>query len=274
MEIKNNGEYNFLYYSIDEWDEQKFQRITNIRRNFSIFPDHPVRLAEKGVVNSLETRTFVCYIRLKPGSVAETNMRRSPQAVGGFRVETLKERIQKEGIVVSEQVLNLDSLLNHQVDPRLTMEMGREFAARFADDNITKVLTIESSGIPVAFATALELDVPLVFARRKKTLATDEDCWSERVPSFTKGMVTDIVVSSRFLGREDRLLIIDDIIANGDAVRGLITIVERSGAELAGLGVVVEKAFQAGGRSHRERGIRVEALVRIQSLKNNTITFL
>ncbi len=188
-------------------------------------------------------------------------------------MELLKQRIIEEGVIISDQVLKLDGLLNHQVDPQLTMEMGREFAARFKESGITRVLTVESSGIAVAFATAYELGVPLVFARRKKTLLADEDAYCERVPSFTKGIVTDIMLSRQFLNSEDRVLFIDDIIANGDAARGLIKIIERSGAELVGLGIVVEKCFQAGARTIREQGITLESLVKIESLTNGTITF-
>ncbi|GAB2696748.1 xanthine phosphoribosyltransferase [Paenibacillus thermoaerophilus] len=183
-------------------------------------------------------------------------------------VKELQERMLKEAVVINQQVVLLDAVLNHQVDPALIQEMGREFAARFRDAGVNKVLTIESSGIPAAYATAYELGVPMVFARRKQTLATDPDVWQERVPSFTKGIVTDILISKRFLGKHDRVLVIDDIIANGDAVRGLLNIIERAGAELAGLGVVVEKCFQEGARSIRERGVRVESLVKIRSLEN------
>lgn len=188
-------------------------------------------------------------------------------------MEKLKQRIIEESTVMSEQVLNLDGILNHQVDPELTMEMGREFAARFANAGVTRVITVESSGISVAFATALELGVPLVFARRKKTLLADPDALCERVPSFTKGIVTDIMLSRKYIQQQDKVLFIDDIIANGDAARGLVKIIERSGAELVGLGVVVEKCFQAGARTIREQGIRLESLVKIESLDNGTITF-
>lgn len=187
-------------------------------------------------------------------------------------MDLLKERILKEGSVISDKVLNLDSILNQQADPKLMMQMGREFANRFSEHAVDKVLTIEASGIPIGFATAHELGVPLVFARRKPPL-TDEDILVERVPSFTKGIVTDIVVSKCFLQPDERVLVIDDIIANGDAVRGLIKIIERAGSKLVGLGVVVEKSFQAGARSLKERGIRVESLVRIKSLENNQIHF-
>jgi xanthine phosphoribosyltransferase len=174
---------------------------------------------------------------------------------------------------MSNDTLQMDAFLNHQVDPQLMVEIGNEFARRFRESNITKVLTIESSGIAVAFTTALALGVPLVFARRKKTLTTDGDVWCERVPSFTKGIVTDILVSKSVLSSSDRVLMIDDIIANGDAARGLIRILERSGAELAGVGVVVEKSFQAGARTIREQGIRFESIVAIKSLSNGAIEF-
>ncbi|MBO9607474.1 MAG: xanthine phosphoribosyltransferase [Paenibacillaceae bacterium] len=188
-------------------------------------------------------------------------------------MKSLQKRILQEAVVVSPEVLKLDALLNHQVDPALIMEMGTVFAERFGEERVTKVMTIESSGIAVAFAVALQLKVPMVFARRKKTLTTDQDSWCERVPSFTKGIVTDIMVSKQFLNASDRILLIDDIIANGDAARGIIRIIERSGAELVGLGVVVEKTFQAGARTIREQGIRVESLVRITSLEGGSITF-
>lgn len=153
------------------------------------------------------------------------------------------------------------------------MEMGKAFAARFRDKGVTRVVTLESSGISVAFAVALELGVPMVFARRKKTLLADPDALCERVPSFTKGIVTDIMMSRQFIGESDKVLFIDDIIANGDAARGLIKIIERAGAKLVGLGVVIEKSFQAGARTLREQGIEVEPLVRIASLENGRITF-
>jgi len=193
--------------------------------------------------------------------------------VVGKTMEILKERILKEASVINAGVLKLDSLLNHSVDPQLTMEMGKEFASRFAGEPITKVITVESSGIPVAFATALQLGVPLVFARRKKTLIGESDAYCERVPSFTKGIVTDLIVSRHLLSENDTVLFIDDIIANGDAARGLIKIIEQSGAKLNGIGIVIEKSFQAGGKALRELGYRVETLVKIQSLENNTITF-
>ncbi|MCA1291563.1 xanthine phosphoribosyltransferase [Paenibacillus sp. alder61] len=188
-------------------------------------------------------------------------------------MEKLKQRIVEQGVVVSDQVLKLDALLNHQVDPQLTMEMGREFAARFRDAGVTRVVTVESSGIAIAFATAYELGVPLLFARRKKTLLAEPDMLCERVPSFTKGIVTDILISRELISPDDRVLFIDDIIANGDAARGLVKIIERSGAELVGAGIVVEKCFQPGAKALREQGIRLESLVRIASLEGGQVIF-
>ncbi|MBP1989206.1 xanthine phosphoribosyltransferase [Paenibacillus eucommiae] len=189
-------------------------------------------------------------------------------------MELLKKRIQEVGVVVSDQVLKLDAILNHQVDPVLVTEMGKEFARLFVETKPDKVMTVESSGIAMAFATAYELGVPMVFARRKKTPMMDQDTYSERVPSFTKGIVTDIVVSTHYLKKGERVLLIDDFIANGDAARGLIRIIEKAEAELVGVGIAVEKAFQIGGSSLRERGIRVESLARISSLANGRIEFV
>src|SRR5690606_36407074 len=132
-----------------------------------------------------------------------------------WAMKYLKRRILEEGIVCSDQMLKLDSLMNHQVDPAFVHEAGQAFADIFREEKITKVVTIESSGISVAFCTASALGVPLIFARRKKTLTTDQDYFCERVPSFTKGIVTDIMISREFLSRDDRVLMIDDIIANG-----------------------------------------------------------
>jgi xanthine phosphoribosyltransferase len=188
-------------------------------------------------------------------------------------VDSLKQIIQEHGVVTSDQVLNLDAILNHQVNPRLIMEMGSEFAYRFKDHPIDKVLTVESSGIPIGFSTAYALGVPLVFARRKKTLTMNHHTYHERVPSFTKGIVTDIMVSHDFLCAGERVLLIDDIIANGDAAKGLIRIIEKAQAHVVGVGIVIEKTFQAGADSIRDQGIRFESLVRISSLAEGRITF-
>lgn len=188
-------------------------------------------------------------------------------------MDKIKQAIIDQGVVVSDQILKLDALLNHQVDPQLTMEMGRRFADLYREENITRVVTVESSGIAIAFATAYELGVPLVFARRKKSLPAESEMLCERVPSFTKGMVTDLLISKEFLASQDRVLFIDDIIANGDAARGLVRIIERSGATLVGAGIVVEKCFQPGASTLREQGVRLESLVKISSLEGGQIIF-
>lgn len=188
-------------------------------------------------------------------------------------MEQLKQRILQESAIVSNDILRLDSIINQQVDPSLIMEIGKELAARFKNEGVTKVLTIESSGIPAALAAALELNVPLVFARRKQTVINDPDSYVERVPSFTKGMVSDLVISKQFLNSDDRILFIDDIIANGDGARGLVKIIQQAGAELVGMGIVVEKSFQAGANYFREQGYRVESLVKIASLESGKIVF-
>ncbi|HZG88023.1 xanthine phosphoribosyltransferase [Paenibacillus sp.] len=188
-------------------------------------------------------------------------------------MELLKRRILEEGRVLSDQVLSVNTFLNHGVDPSLIAAMGRTFAERFRDLNVTRVLTIESSGIAIAYATAIELGVPLVFARRRKALMNEGEYFSERVPSFTKGIVTDIVISRELLKPDDRILFIDDFIANGDAARGLIRIVERSGATLVGAGIAIEKAFQPGGSYLRELGLPVLSLARIASLADGQVRF-
>jgi xanthine phosphoribosyltransferase len=186
----------------------------------------------------------------------------------------LKKRVLEEGIVISDQVLKLDTLLNHQVDPQFALEAGKLIADRFRDSGITKIVTIESSGIPIAMGAALELCVPFTFARRKRTLTTDTDVWTERVPSFTKGIVTDLILSKSLINETDRVLLIDDIIANGDGARGLVRMIEQTGATIVGFGIVIEKSFQDGGNSLRNAGLNVESLVKIKSLTNGEITFV
>jgi xanthine phosphoribosyltransferase len=186
-------------------------------------------------------------------------------------VERLKQKIQEEGIILSEQVLSLDSVLNHQIDPQLIMEMGKEFAARFASVGATRIVTVESSGIAIAFATAFHLDLPLIFARKKKTRVMDEDLLVERVPSFTKGFVTDLVLSRKMVAPNDRILVIDDIMANGEGLKALLRMLGQTGSEVVGVGVAIEKTFQRGGADLRDSGLRVESLVKIHSLADHTI---
>lgn len=188
-------------------------------------------------------------------------------------MEALKQKIMALGTVINDEVIDLNAILNHQIDPPLIMAMGRELALRYAGTRISKVLTVEASGISLGMAAALELQVPMLFARRNLWHPGDDDVYSERVPSFTKGKMTDLVIARSFLSKDDSILIIDDIISNGAVAQGLIQIIRRAGASLTGVGVAVEKTFQPGGKSLREQGIRVEALVQIETLANREIRF-
>lgn len=189
-------------------------------------------------------------------------------------MELLKEKIRQEGKVLSDQVLKVDSFLNHQIDPVLMREIGNEFASRFADAGITKIVTIESSGIAPATMAGLTLGVPVVFARKRKSLTLVDHLYSATVFSFTKNESNEISVSKDFLENDDTVLIIDDFLANGQAVLGLLEIAEQAGAKVAGVGIVIEKAFQPGGDIVRERGVRLESLAEIQSLEEGLVKFV
>lgn len=188
-------------------------------------------------------------------------------------MKLLKEKILKEGRVLSDEVLKVDTFLNHQIDPPLMQEVGKEFAERFKDAGITKVLSIESSGIAPAMMAGLVLGVPAIFARKRKSLTLVDHLYTASVYSFTKNETNDISVSKDFVTSEDTVLLIDDFLANGQAALGLIDIVEQSGAKLAGIGIVIEKGFQNGGALIRDKGIRVESLAIVSSLENGEVTF-
>ena len=185
-------------------------------------------------------------------------------------MELLKERIQRDGTVKGTDVLKVDSFLNHQMDVELFAAMGREFLRRFADCGVNKILTIEASGIGIACVTAQSFHCPVVFAKKSQTKNIAGEVYSTRVESFTHGRVYDVIVSKKFLGPEDNVLIIDDFLANGAALEGLIDLVNQAGARLAGAGVAIEKAFQPGGDRLRAKGIRVEALARVKSMSEET----
>jgi xanthine phosphoribosyltransferase len=185
----------------------------------------------------------------------------------------LKNKIEDEGVVLSDTVLKVDSFLNHQVDPELMMEIGKEFARRFKDLGITKVLTIESSGIAPGVMAALQLNVPLVFARKRKSLTLSEGVLTSTVYSYTKQEENTISISSKYIGENDRVLLVDDFLANGQAALGLIDLVKQAGARVAGIGIVIEKSFQDGGKLVRDTGYRVESLAEIQSLEKGKVTF-
>ena len=181
----------------------------------------------------------------------------------------------QDGIVKSGNVLKVDSFLNHQMDIALLDEMGREFKRRFAGKTITKVLTIEASGIAIAYPVAREFGVPLVFAKKSKSINIDGDMYVAEVESFTHKNKNQVIVSKKFLGAEDHVLIIDDFLANGCALQGLISIAESAGATVEGLGIAVEKGFQIGGRVIRNLGYHLESLAIVDAMDDVTgeITF-
>jgi xanthine phosphoribosyltransferase len=189
-------------------------------------------------------------------------------------MEFLKRKIEQDGLVLSKDVLKVDSIINHQIDPILMSEIGKEFANRFKETKVTKIVTIESSGIAPGLMTALELGVPVIFARKRKSLTLVDDLLTSTVHSFTKNETNEISVSNKFLSSEDRVLIIDDFLANGQAALGLVDIVKQAGAEVVGIGILIEKCFQQGGNLLRKEGLRVESLARIQSLEDGIITYL
>ena len=189
-------------------------------------------------------------------------------------MELLKQNIREQGVVLSAQVLKVDAFLNHQVDPVLMQQVGVEFARRFAGQDIDKVLTIEASGIAPALMTALALGVPMLFARKQQSLTLGGELLTARVYSFTKQVESTIAVSARHLQAGERVLIVDDFLAHGQAAQGLAALVGQAGAQLAGIGIVIEKSFQPGRAELERRGYRVEALARIASLEGGTVRFL
>ena len=187
----------------------------------------------------------------------------------------LEERIVKDGIVKPGNVLKVDSFLNHQMDIALMDQIGLEFHRRFKDRPITKVLTIEASGIAIAYPVARAFGVPMVFAKKSKSVNIDGDMFVAEVESFTHKNVNQVIVSKKFLSPEDHVLIIDDFLANGCALQGLISIVKNAGATVEGLGIAIEKGFQIGGRVIRNMGYRLESLAIVDGMdaQTGTITF-
>lgn len=185
-------------------------------------------------------------------------------------MQLLKDRIRKDGKIKEGNVLKVDSFLNHQMDVKLFQEIGKEFKRRFADAEITKILTIEASGIGIACVAAEVFDVPVVFAKKTQTKNIAGDVYTTKVESFTHGRVYDIIVSKEFLGKGDKVLLIDDFLANGKALEGLAELVTKSGAELVGAGVVIEKGFQVGGDIIRSKGIHLESLAIVESMDEKT----
>jgi len=189
-------------------------------------------------------------------------------------VDLLKERIMKDGTALSDTVLKVDEFLNHQIDPELMVEIGREFKRRFNNKKIDKILTLESSGIAPSVMAGLEFGVPVVFARKRKSLTLDAGLLTADVYSYTKQETNNIAVAEKFIQPDDNILIIDDFLANGEAANALIHIVKKAQANVSGIGIVIEKSFQKGSQELRDNGYQVESLARIESLSEGSIEFL
>ncbi|CAM3325504.1 xanthine phosphoribosyltransferase [Paenibacillus lupini] len=188
-------------------------------------------------------------------------------------MKLLQDRIRKEGLILSNTVLKVDSFLNHQVDTALALEIGKEFARRFEDKTITKVLTIEASGIQFAMAVGIALNIPFVYAKKKKAITQSEQVYSASVHSFTKQETYQVTISKNYLGPEDKVLIVDDFLATGAALVGLVQIVNEAGAELAGVGCVIEKGFQEGRGLLEQMNVSVESLAIISRMAPGEIYF-
>ena len=182
-------------------------------------------------------------------------------------MKLLKDMILKKGVVKEGNILKVDSFLNHQMDIELFQEIGKEFKRRFEGEKITKILTIEASGIGIACVAAQYFGVPVVFAKKSQTKNIAGDVYTTKVQSFTHGRIYDIIVSKDFLSADDRVLIIDDFLANGCALLGLLEVVKLAGAEVAGAGIVVEKGFQHGGAEIRNMGVHVESLAIVDEMR-------
>jgi xanthine phosphoribosyltransferase len=189
-------------------------------------------------------------------------------------VHALEQKILSEGIVLSDQVLKVDAFLNHQIDPVLMQQIGKEFAARFKDAGITKIITIEASGIAPAVMAGLELGVPVIFARKYQSLTLKDDLYRSKVFSFTKQIESTIAISNKHISSSDKALVIDDFLANGQAALGLADLIHQANAEVVGIGIVIEKSFQPGRQLLLDKGYRVESLARVKSLENGTVEFV
>ncbi|APZ48764.1 xanthine phosphoribosyltransferase [Jeotgalibaca sp. PTS2502] len=189
-------------------------------------------------------------------------------------MELLEQEIRENGQVLEGGVLKVDNFLNHQINPKLMKALGDEFAQLFKDAGVNKILTVETSGIAPAVFAGLELDVPVVFGRKNKSLTLQDNMYTTSVYSYTKQISNEISISKDYLTASDRVLIIDDFLANGQAVAGLLSICKSAGADVVGIGIVIEKSFQKGRRWVEETGIRIESLARVASLDNNQVVFV
>lgn len=188
-------------------------------------------------------------------------------------MDMLKQRIREEGRILPGPVIKVSSFLNHQMDPDLIMAIGTELAKRFANDNVTKILTIESSGIAIALAVGAALHVPVLFAKKHRSSNVSGELYQTVVHSYTHGTDYTVVVEREYLSAGDRVLIVDDFLANGKAIEGLLSLISQAGAEAAGAGIAIEKGFQEGGAVLRENGLRVESLAIIDKMDENGIEF-
>lgn len=188
-------------------------------------------------------------------------------------MHALEQKILNEGIVLSDQVLKVDSFLNHQIDPVMMQQIGQEFARLFKDAGITKIITIEASGIAPAVMAGLELGVPVIFARKYQSLTLKDDLYRSKVFSFTKQTESTIAISKKHISETDKVLVIDDFLANGQAALGLADLIHQADASVVGIGIVIEKSFQPGRELLLEKGYRVESLTRVKSLSNGTVEF-
>ena len=188
-------------------------------------------------------------------------------------MKTLKDRIEKNGIVLDSSILKVDSFINHQIDPVLAKEIGIEFSNRFKNKKIDKILTIETSGVAFGLMTALEMNIDLVFAKKKKPSTMDGDYYMQTVKSFTKDTDYAVTVDKKYLSSDENILIIDDFLAHGNAAKGLCNMVKEAKANVVGIGIVIEKGFQNGGKLLRKEGYTVESLAIIEDMTNNKIKF-
>ncbi|WP_089135521.1 xanthine phosphoribosyltransferase [Ligilactobacillus murinus] len=189
-------------------------------------------------------------------------------------MKLLEERIKQDGVVLPGNVLKINQFLNHQIDPQLMYEIGQEFERLFKGEAVTKILTVEASGIAPAIMAGLVMDVPVVFARKKKPSTLDSDVYAAEVYSYTKKVTNTISVDQKFLTETDRVLVIDDFLANGQAVLGLLEICQQANSHIVGAGVVVEKSFQDGAKLIKERGVRLESLAQIASFEDGKVHFV
>ena len=188
-------------------------------------------------------------------------------------MEYLKQRILKDGVIKEGGILKVDSFLNHQIDVEVLNEIGKEFKKRFSDRKVTKILTVESSGIAIAVIAAQYFNVPVLFAKKTESSNIDKNTYESEVYSYTKAKKYKIRISRNYINKEDKILVIDDFLANGSAALGLINLVEAAGAELSGIGIVIEKSFQDGGKKLRKKGINLHSLAEVEFDNENNILF-